>query len=136
MSQPSNEQSKDPKLPTVRYAALSTNFLMLGFVLSFLPMPAGGVAVIPLIASLVYGVRHQRVLRDAGAPKPTLRMGWISLALTGFLLAMVVAPLVQYQDSYAYQKCMWGANTRQAATACADNFNQHPGVIQQFFMGQ
>lgn len=127
MSEPTNTQ------PQLTDAQRSTGYLLLGFALSWLPMPASGLAAIPLLASLIYGIRYQRFLRSAGAPKPTQRMGIISLVITGFLIAMVVAPLAKYQESLDYQRCMWGANTNQAAESCRAQFDEHPSELTKFF---
>lgn len=125
--------SDKPQMPeNVRDAVLSTRYLLLGFLLSWLPMPATGLAVIPLVASFVYGVRHlRRVKRSEGQ---SVVPNVVSLVLTGLLIAMVAAPLVQYERTMDYQKCLWGANTRQAKAACESAHDEHPGPWQRFFV--
>lgn len=134
MTEPNTPQQVPPKaVEAARLARLSTLHLFFGFLLSFLPLPAAGLAIIPLAASLIYGVRHVRTLKRLKAPTGVVRMGWISIVMTTFLVAMVAAPLAQYQRSFDYQRCMWGANTQLAKSACADEYKQHPGPVQQFF---
>ena len=117
-------------------AQRSTGYLVLGFLLSWLPLPISGLAALPLLASLFYGVRYQRFMRAHKAPAATQRMGWVSVGLTVLLIAMVVAPLARYQDSLEYQRCLWGANTNQARESCRAQFNEHPGQVTQFFLGE
>lgn len=115
-------------------AQRSTGYLLLGFALSWLPMPISGLAAIPLAVSLFYGIRFQRQLRAMKAPAASRRMSVIGLAMTGLLIAMVVAPLAKYQASLDYQRCMWGANTQLAKASCENEFDQHPSELTQFFM--
>lgn len=124
-------QTQEPA-PAVRFARASTRYLLLGFLLSWLPLPASGLAAVPLIASFVYGVRAMRAAQRSGAGDPAASH-IIGLALTALLVVMVVAPLAQYERTLDYQRCMWGANTQLAAEACQQEHDQHPGSISKFF---
>ena len=56
-----------PQLPPgLRNNVLSLRYLLLGFLLSWLPLPASGLAAIPLALSLFYGIRYLRDVRRAG----------------------------------------------------------------------
>lgn len=124
-----------PALPPVlRNNVLSLRYLLLGFVLSWLPLPVSGLAVIPLVISLYYGVRYLGDIRRAGLTGAVLP-NMIGLALTAALIAMVAAPLVQYQQTLDYQECLWGANTQQAHDACQSAYDEHPGTLQKLFLG-
>ena len=133
MSHPIQEKGPE-KRPQNFDAQRSTGYLLLGFVLSWLPLPVSGLAVLPLLASLFFGIRFQRYMRAHKAPQANQRMGLLGLVMTGVLVLMVGAPLVKYQASMDYQKCMWGANTQQAKASCESTFDQHPNGITQFFM--
>ena len=82
-----------PQLPPgLRNNVLSLRYLLLGFLLSWLPLPASGLAAIPLALSLFYGIRYLRDVRRAGvagAFGPNL----VGLVLTALLLAMTAAPV-------------------------------------------
>lgn len=124
-----------PALPAgLRNNVMSMRYLLLGFVLSWLPMPVSGLAVIPLVISLFYGVRYLGDIRRAGLKNAVLPNA-IGLGLTAALIAMVAAPLVQYQRTLDYQECLWGANTHQAQDACQSSYDEHPGSVQKFFLG-
>lgn len=123
-----------PKQPVgMRNNVLSLRCLLLGFALSWLPMPGTGLALLPLIASFYYGARYLQDLRRAGESK-ALGPNAVGLGLTALLIAMVAAPLVQYERTMDYQKCLWGANTHQAREACESQHGQHPGLVQRFFV--
>lgn len=123
-----------PKAPVgAPNSMLSLRYLILGFALSWLPMPGMALAVIPLVASFYYGVRFIQDLKKSGQNK-AVAPNMIGLGLTALLIAMVVAPLVQYERTMDYQKCLWGANTNQAREACENQHDQHPGTVQRFFL--
>lgn len=129
-----NDNLKTDKLPEgVRNSALSMVYLLLGFLLSWLPMPGTALALIPLVLSFYYGVRYVQDLRRMGK-REAIGPNIFGLGLTALLIAMVAAPLVQYQRTMDYQKCLWGANTNQATEACQTRYNQHPGSVQRFFL--
>lgn len=126
--------SESPQLPPgLRNNALSLRYLLLGFLLSWLPLPASGLAAIPLAFSLFYGIRYLRDIRRArvpGAFGPNL----VGIALTAILLAMTAAPLVHYERTKSYQECLWGANTNQARESCESSYSQHPNQVEKFFL--
>lgn len=126
--------SDQPSPPGARYAQLSTRFLFLGFLLSWLPMPLSALAALPLLASFVYGVLHLRELNRAGAPSVARSAGVIGLVLTGLLGLIVLAPAAQYERTWNYQKCLWGANTIEARESCKAEFNHNPSGVENFFL--
>lgn len=127
--------SETPQLPPgLRNNIVSMRYLLLGFALSWLPLPASGLAVIPLVLSFFYGVRFVRDLQRTGQRKALLP-NMIGLAITAMLIAMLATPLVQYERTRDYQECLWGANTQQAQQSCQDSFDQHPGGVQTFLFG-
>lgn len=124
-----------PQLPAgLRNNILSLRYLLLGFALSWLPTPISGLAAIPLAISFVYGVRYLRDLKRAGMDQAVLP-NVIGLVLTGLLFVMVAAPVVQYERTMDYQRCLWGANTQQARDSCESEHDEHPGAIEKFFVG-
>lgn len=126
--------NETPKIPVgLRNNVLSLRYLLLGFALSWLPMPGTALAVIPLVASFWYGVRYLRDVRSAGMKEAVLPNA-IGLGLTALLIAMVAVPLVQYERTLDYQRCMWGANTIQARDSCEAQHDEHPGSVQKFFL--
>lgn len=123
-----------PQVPAgQRHNALSLRYLLLGFALSWLPMPGTALALLPLVASFYYGVRYLNDLRRAGA-REAVAPNAIGVGLTAVLIAMVLAPVVQYERTMDYQRCLWGANTHQAREACESQHGQHPGMVQRFFV--
>ncbi|MFK0647711.1 MULTISPECIES: hypothetical protein [Dermacoccus] len=125
--------SEMPQLPPgLRNNVLSLRYLLLGFLLSWLPLPASGLAAIPLALSLFYGIRYLRDVRRAGvagAFGPNL----VGLVLTALLLVMTAAPLVHYERTKSYQECLWGANTNQARESCESSYSQNPNEVEKFF---
>lgn len=126
--------SENEEQPGATDSRTSTVYLLAGFALSWFPLPISGLAIIPLILSFWYSVRHLRALKAAGASSPLRRAASVGLLLTTLLVGFVLAPVLQYATTMNYQRCLWGANTQQAVHACEQANHHTSNSVAKFFL--
>lgn len=104
-----------------RTSRSSNGYLLLGFVLTFLPSPYRLIAILPLLLSVIGAARTSLALRRMHAPRPVQTSNLIGLAMTVTLMAILAVPAVLSIGSDR-QACLDEANTRTARQACVDAY--------------
>jgi RsiW-degrading membrane proteinase PrsW (M82 family) len=98
--------------------------VLLAIVAMYLPLPKRFVAALPLAIAIVLSVRLLQFLRE----RPGRERVWpvVTLVLIGVLLSNLAAQVLFYDAVHAYEQCMKGAQTSQAAGACDQFRRQSP----------
>jgi hypothetical protein len=98
--------------------------VLLAIVAMYLPLPKRFVAALPLAIAIVLTVRLLQFLRG----RPGRERVWpvVTLVLVGLLLSNLATQVLFYDSVRAYEQCMDGAQTSQAAGACEQLRRQSP----------
>lgn len=99
-------------------------FVLLGIIAMYLPLPRRFVALLPLGIAVVLTVRLLRFLRG----RPGREKAWpiVTLVLIGLIAFSLVLQGLFYPSVRAYEECVAGAQTQQAASACEQLRHQGP----------
>lgn len=90
--------------------------VLLGIIAMYLPLPKRFIALVPLAIAIYLSVRLLRYLRG----QPGREKVWpiVTLVLIGLIVLSLGVQVAFYSSVHAYEECVAGAQTQQAAAAC------------------
>ena len=121
--------------PGVEHARLSAVLMVVGLIVSSVPLPWTAAAVAPLAWAAVESVRAIRAIRATPGGKASTRTmvsSIIGLVLVCLLTAVVLLPYAVYGPAKGLQDCTDAANTAVAAADCQSQFR---GGLESVFGG-